>query len=199
MPGCHVQLGNAVQWSPMDNAELWGWKHADPPYGGRDLLINSCKACLLGLLGMLHGSLTSLKKGRVKSGICTCENSTLATWLSPSKEFKTRCKVHFLASCLLVLLLKRVAEGCCPPSLIRGTPVSRQHPVQHKVSFQQPGWLVTKLSDSYLVATAIATEQEVAIKLHHLIKQLSDAGNEPFDFLYSMEGDFSPHPPPRDF
>lgn len=62
--------------------------------------------------------------------------------------------------------------------------------LQHKVSFQQPGWLVTKLSDSYSVATAIATKQEVAIAFHHWITQLSDAGNEPFDFLYSMEGDF---------
>lgn len=64
------------------------------------------------------------------------------------------------------------------------------HTLQQKVSFQQPSWLVTKLSDSYSVATDIATEQKVAIALCHLIAQLSDVGNEPFDFLYSTGGDF---------
>lgn len=48
------------------------------------------------------------------------------------------------------------------------------------------------------VATNVATEQEVAIALCHLIAQLSDVGNEPFDFLYSTGGDFLPTPP-RDF
>lgn len=124
-------LCSGHQWT----MQSWGWKHADPPYGGRDLLINSCEACLLGLLGMLHTSLTSLKKGRVKPGVCTCENSTLATWFSPSKEFKTRCKVCFLASCLLVLFLEREAEGCCPLSLIRGIPCEQAAPSWHRNSF----------------------------------------------------------------
>ena len=62
--GCYVELGNAVHWCPLHNAELWGWKCADLPYGGRDLLTNSFKACLLLLrfLDALHASLTSLSR-----------------------------------------------------------------------------------------------------------------------------------------
>lgn len=71
------------------------------------------------------------------------------------------------------------------------------HTLQQKVSFQQPSWLVTELPDSYSVATDIATQQEAATALCHLTAQLSDAGNEPFDFLYSTGVDF--FFPPRDF
>lgn len=75
---------------------------------------------------------------------------------------------------------------------------TERHTLQQKVSFQQPGWFVTQLPDSYSAATDIATEQEVAIELRHLIAQLSDAGNKPFEFLYSMGGDFlTPLPPKR--
>jgi len=74
------------------------------------------------------------------------------------------------------------------------------HTLQQKVSFQQPSWLITELSDSSSVATDIATEQEVAITLHRLVAQLSDVGNEPFDFLYSTGDDFhTPSHPPGDF
>lgn len=51
-------------------------------------------------------------------------------------------------------------------------------------------WFV---SDSYSVATDTATEQDVAVVLHHLIAQLSDAGNEPFDFCIA-QGVTSPSP-----
>lgn len=36
------------------------------------------------------------------------------------------------------------------------------------------------------MATDTTTEQDLAVVLHHLIAQLSDVGNEPFDFCIAQ-------------